>query len=77
VIDKTNCPATMNTLPDTITTSVSSPLVHASSMYKCKYGKTAEITHQNYHRWQRDMEFCLNAEEALNIVLGDKVMPVG
>jgi len=67
----------MNTLPDTITTSVSSPLVYASTMYKCKYGKTAELTHQTYHQWHRDKEFCLNADGDLNIVLGDEVMPVG
>jgi len=45
--------------------------------YKCKYGKRAELTHQNYHQWHRDMEFFLNAEGILEIVLGNEVMPAG
>jgi len=46
-------------------------------MCQFKYGKTAELTHQNYHQWRRDMEFFLHAEGALDIVLGNEEMPVG
>jgi len=50
---------------------------NTASMCKFKYGKTAELTHQNYHQWRRDMEFFLHAEGALDIVLGTEMMPVG
>jgi len=48
-----------------------------SAMCKFKYGKTAELTHQNYHQWHRDMEFFLHTKGAFDIVLGIEVMPVG
>jgi len=67
----------MTTLPDTSTMTLPSLSVLDRTTYKCKYGKTAELTHQNYHQWHRDMEFFLNAEGALYIVLGNEVMPAG
>jgi len=44
-------------------------------MYCCKYGETSKLTHYNYTRWKRDIEFFLQVESALGIVLGDEVHP--
>ena len=44
-------------------------------MYRCKYGEMSKLTHYNYARWKRDIEFFLQAESALGIVLGDEVHP--
>jgi len=44
-------------------------------MYRCKYGETSKLTHYNYSRWKRDIEFFLQAESALGIVLGDEIHP--
>ena len=44
-------------------------------MYHCKYGEMSKLTHYNYARWKRDIEFFLQAESALGIVLGDEVHP--
>jgi hypothetical protein len=43
-----------------------------AGIYRCKYGETTKLTQYNYHKWRRDMEFFLQAEEALSIALGDK-----
>ena len=48
-----------------------------SMIYHCKYGETNKLTHYNYARWKRDIEFFLQAESALGIVLGDEVHPGG
>ena len=46
-------------------------------VYRCKYGEINKLTHYNYARWKRDIEFFLQAESALSIVLGDEVHPGG
>jgi len=30
-------------------------------MYRCEYGETGKLTHYNYSRWKRDIEFFLQA----------------
>ena len=45
--------------------------------YWCKYGETAKLNHLNYSQWCQDIEFFLQAEQALSIVLGEEVCPQG
>jgi len=45
--------------------------------YRCKYGETAKLNHLNYTQWRRDIEFFLQAEQVLSIVLGGEVRPQG
>ena len=45
--------------------------------YHCKYGETAKLNHLNYTQWRRDIEFFLQAEQALSIVLGEESCPQG
>jgi len=45
-------------------------LVTEGDIYKCKYEETRKLTTKNWHQWSRDMEFFLQAEYALEIVLG-------
>ena len=45
--------------------------------YQCKYGEMAKLNHLNYSQWRRDIEFFLQAEQALSIVLGEEVRPQG
>ena len=44
-------------------------------IYKCKYGETRKLTAKNWHQWSRDMEFFLQAEDSLEIVLGMEEVP--
>jgi len=44
-------------------------------IYKCKYGETRKLTAKNWHQWSRDMEFFLQAEDALEIVLDLEAEP--
>ena len=44
-------------------------------IYKCKYGETQKLTAKNWHQWSRDMEFFLQAEHSLEIVLGMEEVP--
>ena len=46
------------------------PSVAEGEIYKCKYGETRKLTAKNWHQWSRDMEFFLQAEDALEIILG-------
>jgi len=45
--------------------------------YRCKYGETAKLNHLNYTQWRLDIEFFLQAEQALSIILGEEVHPQG
>ena len=58
--------------------SVSSALGNLEKgTYRCKYGEMAKLNHLNYSQWRRDIEFFLQAEQALSIVLGEEVRPQG
>ena len=46
-------------------------------VYRCKYGETRKLNHLNYSQWCRDIQFLLQAERALPIVLGEKVRREG
>jgi len=46
-------------------------------VYRCKYGETGKLNHLNYSQWCRDIQFLLQAERALPIVLGEEVRPEG
>ena len=45
--------------------------------YRCKYGEMAKLNHLNYSQLRRDIEFFLQAEQVLSIVLGEEVRPKG
>ena len=51
--------------------------VYGDTLYRWKYGETNKLTHSNYASWRRDVEFFLQAESALSIVLGDEENPGG
>ena len=70
-------PASINPISTTLNPVGGSGLGYNGDqmMYRCKYGETSKLTHYNYARWKRDIEFFLQAESALSIVLGDEVQP--
>lgn len=70
-------PASINPISTTLNPVGGSGLGYNGDqmMYRCKYGETSKLTHYNYARWKRDIEFFLQAESALSIVLGDEVHP--
>lgn len=44
-------------------------------IYKWKYGETRKLTAKNRHQWSRDMEFFLQAQDSMEIVLGMEEVP--
>ena len=70
-------PASINPISTTLNPVGGSGLGYNGDqmMYRCKYRETSKLTDYNYARWKRDIEFFLQAESALSIVLGDEVHP--
>ena len=49
----------------------------SEKVYKCKYGETDLLTHQNYDEWERCMSAFLDAEDALRICESGEFEPDG
>ena len=63
--------ADMQTASELLKTSA----LEEKGVYRCKYGETGKLNHLNYSQWCRDIQFLLQAEQALPIVLGEEVRP--